>query len=413
MEIKSKFLYAKTKLAFERELANIPENLNPIAFIEDTKELWTHGTYFSIGYPSLLVSEVQGSVKLSIGDSGIYFEAIGNGLTVTKAANDRILFSSTALVNIDTQAPLYWDNQTKKLLHSESSVTSGSYGPSSSINNASTFYIPYITIDKYGHVSSVKNSTLSIRDYVEQLTPSSTDADKNILLSYNESNNNSDTAQVRKARGLYYNDALQLLKVAGGINAGGNVTVTNGNLTVIGGTIIGDLQGNVTGQATPKIHLSNIPEYGGASTELYGHVKLQDILISEPQASSNNTNPSSADVTLGVAASPKMVWDVRQGIMVDLNALNQKIDNKPYVGGFVVGSDTLQINEVNQQISIIATGGISVSIENGGFIVKTPDIKMYDTNENEKTISTTLKFSKDFTENSDDEIEIRWTEFNN
>ena len=39
MDIKSKFIYAKTKAAFEREIPNIPPGLNPIAFIEDTKEM--------------------------------------------------------------------------------------------------------------------------------------------------------------------------------------------------------------------------------------------------------------------------------------------------------------------------------------------------------------------------------------
>jgi len=39
MNINSKFIYALTREAFERELPNIPEKLDPIVFIEDTKEL--------------------------------------------------------------------------------------------------------------------------------------------------------------------------------------------------------------------------------------------------------------------------------------------------------------------------------------------------------------------------------------
>ena len=37
--MKSKIIYAKTKDAFQRELPNIPENLNPLVFIEDTRSL--------------------------------------------------------------------------------------------------------------------------------------------------------------------------------------------------------------------------------------------------------------------------------------------------------------------------------------------------------------------------------------
>lgn len=39
MEIKSKFVYAKTRTAFEREKPNIPLGLDPLVFIEDTKEI--------------------------------------------------------------------------------------------------------------------------------------------------------------------------------------------------------------------------------------------------------------------------------------------------------------------------------------------------------------------------------------
>jgi len=96
------------------------------------------------------------------------------------------------------------------------------------------------------------------------------------------------------------------LTIEGGMNVGGSSTV-KGNLTVTDGQIIGDVQGNVTGTATPKIHLSTQPEYGGASTELYGHVKLQDELLVEPEPSSNNVDVSSPNVIRGVAATPRMV----------------------------------------------------------------------------------------------------------
>ena len=111
---------------------------------------------------------------------------------------------------------------------------------------------------------------------------------------------------VRKALGLTFDTSSNLLKIPGGIEAEGNSLIT-GDLRVVSGVIIGDIQGNVSGTATPKIHLSTLPEHGGASLDLYGHVKLQDELTSEPEPSSSNTDINSANVTRGVAASPKMV----------------------------------------------------------------------------------------------------------
>ena len=57
MEITSKFVYIKKKSTFESLKETIPKNLNPIVFIEDSKEIWTCGTYFNIGYPTLTVKE--------------------------------------------------------------------------------------------------------------------------------------------------------------------------------------------------------------------------------------------------------------------------------------------------------------------------------------------------------------------
>ena len=51
------------------------------------------------------------------------------------------------------------------------------------------------------------------------------------------------------------------------------------------------------------------PEYGGASTKLYGHVKLQDILSRKPDPSSDNENINDTNVVAAIAASPLMVWN--------------------------------------------------------------------------------------------------------
>lgn len=309
MIIDKKIVYARKKEEFESLIPTIPEGLNPVVFIEDTREMWTCGTYFSIGYPSIEVSEVSGSVKVQIGNSFFLLTPTGDSISLRKGNGNRIIISSNALNRVDTEPPLKWDASNRKLLHMESGVASGSYGQSTNLGNASVFVVPNFIVDATGHITFAENHNIEIRDYVEQVAPSNQMAERNILLSYNEVNNNMDTSQVRKANGLTFNDATQRITVAGGMVSDGAVTVNHGDVSVLDGYIIGKLKGDVEGQATPKIHLSLKPEYGGASTKLYGHVKLQDILSRKPDPSSDNENINDTNVVAAIAASPLMVWN--------------------------------------------------------------------------------------------------------
>lgn len=312
MIIDKKIVYARKKEEFEPLIPTIPEGLNPVVFIEDTREVWTCGTYFSIGYPSIEVSEVSGSVKVQIGNSFFLLTPTGDSISLRKGDGNRIIISSNALNRVDTEPPLKWDASNRKLLHMESGVASGSYGQSTNLGNASVFVVPNFIVDATGHITFAENHNIEIRDYVEQVSPSNQMAERNILLSYNEANNNMDTSQVRKANGLTFNDATQRITVAGGMVSDGAVTVNHGDVSVLDGYIIGKLKGDVEGQATPKIHLSLKPEYGGASTKLYGHVKLQDILNTKPDPSSDNENINDTNVVAAIAASPLMVWNAIQ-----------------------------------------------------------------------------------------------------
>lgn len=312
MVIDSKFAYIKKKEIFEPLIKSIPKGLNPIVFIEDTREMWTCGTYFSIGYPSVEVSETSGSIKVQIGTSFFLMSTAGESISVRKGDGNRIIISSNALNRVDTEPPLEWDITNKKLLHKESGATPGSYGQSTNLGNASVFVVPNIVVNETGHITSIENHNVEIRDYVEQLAPSTLMGERNILLSYNEAGDSSDTSQVRKANGLTFNDATKRLTVSGGISSNGPVSVTHGDLSVSDGYIIGNLKGDVQGEATPKIHLSLKPEYGGASTKLYGHVKLQDILNAKPDPSSDNENINDTNVIAAIAASPLMVWNAIQ-----------------------------------------------------------------------------------------------------
>lgn len=309
MIIDKKIVYARKKEEFEPLIPTIPEGLNPVVFIEDTREMWTCGTYFSIGYPSIEVSEVSGSVKVQIGNSFFLLTPTGDSISLRKGDGNRIIISSNALNRVDTEPPLKWNASNRKLLHMESGVASGSYGQSTNLGNASVFVVPNFIVDATGHITFAENHNIEIRDYVEQVAPSNQMAERNILLSYTEANNNMDTSQVRKANGLTFNDATQRITVAGGMVSDGAVTVNHGDVSVLDGYIIGKLKGDVEGQATPKIHLSLKPEYGGASTKLYGHVKLQDILSRKPDPSSDNENINDTNVVAAIAASPLMVWN--------------------------------------------------------------------------------------------------------
>lgn len=309
MIIDKKIVYARKKEEFEPLIPTIPEGLNPVVFIEDTREMWTCGTYFSIGYPSIEVSEVSGSVKVQIGNSFFLLTPTGDSISLRKGNGNRIIISSNALNRVDTEPPLKWDASNRKLLHMESGVASDSYGQSTNLGNASVFVVPNFIVDATGHITFAENHNIEIRDYVEQVAPSNQMVERNILLSYNEANNNMDTSQVRKANGLTFNDATQRITVAGGMVSDGAVTVNHGDVSVLDGYIIGKLKGDVEGQATPKIHLSLKPEYGGASTKLYGHVKLQDILSRKPDPSSDNENINDTNVVAAIAASPLMVWN--------------------------------------------------------------------------------------------------------
>lgn len=309
MEIKSKFVYIKKKSTFESLIDTIPKNLNPIVFIEDSKEIWTCGTYFNIGYPTITVKENNSTIDIYVGEEKLNLSTSGDSLSIRKGTGNNVIISSNALTQISTNDPLEW-TQEKKLIHKDSGATEGSYGPTSNGTNVSILQIPSISVNSTGHIVNIGSKTLQIRDYAEQLAPSNENKDRAILASYSDTLN-SESAQVRKSNGLTYNDATGTLSVKGGITAGGSSKVT-GDFTVEGGYIIGKVKGDVEGQAVPKVHSSATGEYGGASLNLYGHVIVQDTLpTTKPEPSSSNEDPTKTD-TIAIAATPLMVWNAVQ-----------------------------------------------------------------------------------------------------
>ena len=334
MNVNNKFIYSKTKDSFLQILPTIPEGLNPIVFIEDSKQIWTCGTYFSMGDVELKVSEIDGSIKVNVGNDSFFLSTSGEALSIRKGDGNSIVITSSALTKLNTDTVLKWDAVNKKISHNQTAVKIGKYGPGTNETDVSIITVPNFTVDQYGHLIEAGEVNVKIRDYVNQLAASEDNTYRPILLSYNEGFDEASTSEVRKANGLEYNDGTGNLKLSkGGIEVSEDVVVKNGDLIVEKGVIKGDLEGNVSGNATPKIHLSATPDYGGASKELFGHVRLIDELgVTAPSPSSDNTVTTNTDVN-AIAASPLLVWNA-------LEAAKQYADN--LLGG-IGGGSTIQL----------------------------------------------------------------------
>lgn len=71
-------IYSESKDLFLQELnsGNVPENA--VAYIEDTKEIWTHGTYFGVLNQSLVQNICSEMIQNEIGNINTVLESIIN-----------------------------------------------------------------------------------------------------------------------------------------------------------------------------------------------------------------------------------------------------------------------------------------------------------------------------------------------
>ena len=265
------------------------------------------------GYSIDISEDLDGAIKVSIGSHSFKIQTTGGSLSVrTNDNNDTIIFDSNALTSVPAEAPLEW-TANRKLIHQDSKVTQGTYGSDSNQSEASIIKVPSITVDKKGHITNIDDKNITIRDYVKQLSPDeNNNTDKPVLLAH--SNTGEQSNPVRQANGLTYNDKTGDLKTKGSIEIGGGAEIKGGDLKVANGyKIYGDVYGSISGTATPRIHSSKEPQYGAASTNLYGHVIVQDELgTTAPLPTSTNSDPNKTELDLGVqvvAASPLMVWN--------------------------------------------------------------------------------------------------------
>lgn len=101
-----------------------------------------------MGTPTVMVSEKNNVVDIKIGEEGFNLSTTGETISIMKGVGNNIIFSSSALNTIDTSYPLKWDAAEKKLTHIESLLEEGSFGTSTSIENASFFTIPWFVLNK-------------------------------------------------------------------------------------------------------------------------------------------------------------------------------------------------------------------------------------------------------------------------
>ena len=401
----SKIVFAKKKEDFTDRLAKAdPEKLSelsPLVFIEETQEVWLEGTYFSVGSPGVTVTEKDSIINVDIGPNGFTLSSAGDNITIRKGSGNNIVISSSALTSVDTNYPLEWDPTDKKLLHNDSGVNPGNYGQLNESDNVNLLTLPYITVDKWGHLTNIENKNIKIRDYVEQLNSPITSGKYNILLGYS-GNPETESQPVRKADGLTFDPTTKELEIEGGVKVGGNSSI-EGDLIVTEGQIIGDVQGDITGVATPKIHLSEDPEYGGASLHLYGHVKLQDKFNGVPAPSSDNEDPDSNRVTNGVAASPRMVWDTKE-------ELEGKIIAAEGVKAITVNGVTAPKSTFREELKITTEGGLGGGIDplTGEIVLKSTLISGKDENKNTKYLQEELEFTDDFQIEDGKKVSLRW-----
>lgn len=305
-KIKDNPVLTSLDILIGKDLENFKATDSIIDILEDLDHSYTEG------YPIKVTEDLNGVITVSLGNSDFKIQTTGESLSI-RTQDNTIIFDSNALTSVPTESPLEWTKD-KKLIHKDSGVIQGSYGADSDQNHAETIKVPNIKVDKKGHITNIQDKSITVRDYVDQLRPDDSSAsDKPVLLAYSEGGKEQ-ANPVRQASGLTYNDKSGDLKIKGTAVIGGGVQVNGGNLVIQEGfKIYGEIHGNVQGTATPKVHSSVNPEYGAASTSLYGHVIIQDDLgVTPPPPSNANAVADRTDIPAGtqaVAASPLMVWN--------------------------------------------------------------------------------------------------------
>lgn len=303
----SKFLYFVKREIFNALYEQFPSNLSPLCFIEDTNEIWFNHHFFQAGHESIRISEMDNIVNVSLSEDSFNIVPGSESISL-KSQGNNVIISCDALTRIDTDDYLEWKEN--RLYHKISGATPGQYGPKVDLFGTNAVPTFQINVDAAGHITSIKEKTTTIRDYVEQRESDSINSDRQLLLA-ERGEPQDDTNITRKANATFNNASGELKvpkMVIEGVEQTNVLVINHGNIIVKDGVIEGKVKGEVEGTATPKIHISDIPDYGGASLHTYGHVMLVDEISDNPSPSSNNTDKTNKNV-VALAASPYAVKD--------------------------------------------------------------------------------------------------------
>lgn len=126
--------------------------------------------------------------------------------------------------------------------HDISTVTKGSYGPSTDVNvtNGGNFKVPYVSIDEAGHITGASTKTITLPTTSDTKVTQynfTQNSDLRVILS-NSATGNEETATVNKSNNLTYNPSTNILNtgnlvLSDDLSVGGDVDIT-GALDVTG-----------------------------------------------------------------------------------------------------------------------------------------------------------------------------------
>lgn len=285
-------------------------------WIRDDESLYLYNgeTWVSfMEYPGLTLSVEDGKVKIASGEDYFYITTSGAAIGINTNVDHTVTITSDALNTIDTSKPLQWDRTLRVLRHLESGVTEEEdkeAGTNSDIIGSNSFYVPYIKVDKWGHVVSLASHQVQTPSVVKQdaIEPSlpligdNSQLEFPILLSPTSQNTTDGAYKIpqvgvkikRQGNGVVTELVVPGLDVAGGVAIGEDL--------VVGGVIRGTVVGDVQGEAIPKEHASTEPTYGAGTAEKYGHVRLVSNFMTEGGAI------IAPEDTPGEAATPLLVY---------------------------------------------------------------------------------------------------------
>lgn len=264
-----------------------------------------------------------------------------------KSQGKSVIISCDALTRIDTDNFLEWKDN--KLYHKKTDVEAGNYGTNVDLFGTNAVPTFSIDVDAAGHITNIKQKTATIRDYVEQRESDSKNENRQLLLA-ERGESQDDTNITRKAQATFNNATGELTvpkMIIEGIEDTNVLVVNNGNVIVKNGVIEGKIKGEVEGTATPKIHISDIPDYGGASLNTYGHVMLVDEIPDDPERSSTNTDKLNKNV-IALAASPYAVHDYFQKHKMVVKAKDEQLVTNKLNSTWEFGEDFVAKNSIVQ-----------------------------------------------------------------